>query len=104
MTNEELVAEIQAGHNEKDNLGQLWEQVQLFIRKQVQPFTGKGDIDDLMQESYFAMVDAVNGFDASLGNTFLTYLSWKVRQKANATHSEHSKHQKNICTHAGKNQ
>ncbi len=98
MTNEELVAEIQAGHNEKDNLGQLWEQVQLFIRKQVQPFTGKGDIDDLMQESYFAMVDAVNGFDASLGNTFLTYLSWKVRQKA-MRHIQNTANTKRISVH-----
>ena len=80
MTNEELVKLIQEGVNVRENMGILYEQNTGFIRKVCFPFTERVDLDDLMQESYFALSDAVRDFDSKLGFTFLSYAKWKIRR------------------------
>lgn len=79
MSNEELVLLIREGVNVQENMGILYQQNKGFIYKLCKPFAEKVDIEDLMQESYFALVNAVDSFDASMGNKFLTYLTWKIR-------------------------
>lgn len=80
MSNEELVLLIQEGVNVQENMGILYKQNQGFIRNTCFPFSEKADLDDLMQEAYFGLTDAVRDFDSTLGFTFLSYAKWKIRR------------------------
>lgn len=59
MTNEELVTLIQSGVNVSENMGILYEQCKKMIHKVVQPFTKYAEYEDLMQEAYFGLHEAV---------------------------------------------
>ena len=61
MTNEELVRLIQEGVDIQENMGILYKQNEGFIRTTCNPFSERAELDDLMQEAYFALVDAVRG-------------------------------------------
>lgn len=79
MTNEELVEQIQTGINVKDNLAALYEQNKPFIYSVVKPFMKYADPDDLLQEAYLGLHDAVYAYKP--GDTkFITYLPWKIRK------------------------
>ena len=79
MSNEEIVEQIHQGINVQENMGILYQQNKSFIRSLVIPFTEKAELDDLMQESFFFLVDAVNKYDPSIGAKFLTYATHKIR-------------------------
>lgn len=82
MTNEELIYYIQNGQDEY--IPQLWEQVSRFISmkagKVLEHFpTHMQDLrDDMINEAYFSMLDAVQGFDPEKGG-FLTYLDYHIK-------------------------
>lgn len=80
MSNEELVAEIQAGAPER--MGELWEQVRLFVIKQARrvPLDGRADceFDDLIQSGYLALADAVASYEPG-EHGFLTHLSYHLK-------------------------
>lgn len=80
MTNEEIVKLIQDGVDVQKNMGILYEQNEALIEKYVYPFTERAEKKDLMQEAYFALVEAVNGFDTSYECKFMTYAVWKIRK------------------------
>jgi DNA-directed RNA polymerase specialized sigma subunit len=70
MTNEELAIKIKAG--ELECAGQLWEQAKLLVCMLCNRFYGLHtdacrsagvDADDLCQEGYFALMDAVDAYD-----------------------------------------
>lgn len=83
MSNEELVAMIQAG--ERDKLEDLWEQVEKFVAMQAGKCTrrleGFGGVseEDLYQTGFLAMVDAVKRFDPSSGMSFIGFLALRLR-------------------------
>ena len=79
MTNEELVEQIQAGINVKDNLATLYEQNKPFIYSVIKPMMKYADPDDLFQEAYFGLHDAVYAYKPGEAK-FLTYLPWKIRK------------------------
>lgn len=79
MTNEELVEQIQAGINVKDNLATLYEQNKAFIYSVIKPMMKYADPDDLFQEAYFGLHDAVYAYKPGKAK-FLTYLPWKIRK------------------------
>ena len=89
MTNEELVAEIQAGR--KECCLQLWQQVRKFISAKARGYyaglTGccRITIEDLEQSGFLALVDAVNLFDPERGASFLTYLNHHLHHYFNET-------------------
>lgn len=78
MTNEDLATRIQAGDNTL--IPQLWEQCKGFICQEAFRWSeawkerSDFDADDLIQSGYFALCDAVSGFQADRGN-FITLLS-----------------------------
>lgn len=76
MENEELVHLIQNGENVKDNMEQLYIQNRGFIYKEAQKYASYVDVDDLMQESYFALKKAVDSFDSGQDVLFLTYFGY----------------------------
>lgn len=79
MTNEELVALIQAGDHVQDNMGLLYQQNRRFITGIALPFSNSVELDDLMQEAYFGLEKAVSKYDPTLGYAFLTYAENHIR-------------------------
>lgn len=74
MTNEELVAEIQAGIDVTENLAILWEQNRGAIWQQARKYAGLAEMDDLMQESYLVLHRVAKEYDPAKGAGFLTML------------------------------
>ncbi len=85
MSNEELVAEIQAGAVEL--MGQLWDQVAELIKWKAKRIMtvlegcpGRGvEFEDLYQSGYLAMVAAVNSYDPAAGGVFSTWLMYHLK-------------------------
>ena len=77
MTNEELVMEIQQGN--KDKLNDLWLQVSDFIRSCAREFNAGDFEEDLVQESYFGLLEAAQRFDNSQGCKFLTFAGYYIK-------------------------
>lgn len=79
MTNEELVALIQAGDHVQDNMGQLYQQNREFIAKIALPYSKSVELEDLLQEAYFGLEKAVQRYDPTTGFKFLTYAEDCIR-------------------------
>lgn len=74
MTNEQLVALVQAG--DRAALVELWGQVRRLVLKYARRWAGLGGtaLEDLEQAGAVAMLRAVDGFDVSTGYAFTSYL------------------------------
>lgn len=70
MSNKQLVLRIKAGENVADNMLQLWQQNQGFIRSIAKKYAAYEEIEDLIQQGYFGMCNAVNGYDPENGGFF----------------------------------
>lgn len=76
MDNETLVIRVQQGEDVKENMEQLYQQNYGLIYRTVKKY---GSIDamtlleDLLQEAYIPLYDAVLTYKASSGATFITY-------------------------------
>ena len=81
MTNEQLVARIRAGENVGENMAQLYEQVKRFIHAVAWRYRDSGMVEDLEQEGFLALYDAVDGYDGAQGVRFLTYAEYWIRQR-----------------------
>ncbi len=92
MTNEELAQRIKAG--EKDLIGQLWEQSERLLRLLIERelvATEKAERaeaagvtrEDLLQEAFFALLQAVEAFDPETGFSFTSFLKWPVKNTVN---------------------
>lgn len=81
MTNEQLVARIRAGENVGENMAQLYEQVKRFIHAVAWKYRDSGMLEDLEQEGFLALYDAVDGYDSAQGVRFLTYAEYWIRQR-----------------------
>lgn len=80
MTNEQLVALIQGGHNIADNMLKLWEQNQGLIAKIAMKYSGYEDIEDLKQQGYIGLCNAVNAYRADEGIRFSSYAIFWLKQ------------------------
>lgn len=79
LENEKLVQQIQSGIEETMNLEQLYLQNRSFIYQQARKYSSYADIDDLMQEAYFGMCEAVKDFKSDKLVKFITYLSYHLQ-------------------------
>ena len=85
MTNEELCLEIQQGN--KEYILPLWEQVHRFIVIKARDyFVSLDDCrgiteEDLIQSGYFALLDAVAGYDPERGAHFIGYLAYHLHRQ-----------------------
>lgn len=79
MSNEELVALIQAGEREK--LAELWGQVERFVavkayrRHLLSDGLGSVKVEDLYQSGYLALVAAADSFNPAAGRSFISWLA-----------------------------
>lgn len=81
MTNEELVKLIQDGENVKDNITTLYTQNLPLIRQWASRCAIDVEIDDLLQEAYFALLQAIKNYDLSLGVKFMSYAERWVKAR-----------------------
>ncbi len=80
MDNEQLVARIQAGEDVAKNMLELYNQNRGFIVKMAKRYQGFAEMEDLMQEGYIALSDAVSHYDADQGASFIHYAAFWIRQ------------------------
>lgn len=80
ISNERLVALIRAGENEKDNMLQLWQQNKGFIYKMARKNSGYVEMDDLMQEGYLGLYEAVRHYEPDQNSSFIHYAAFWIRQ------------------------
>lgn len=80
MTNEELAALLQDGGGGEDELLRLWDQVRRFAAAQARRWGRASgiDIDDLMQEAFVALMDALGTWnrDAAM---FITWYTLRLK-------------------------
>ncbi len=80
MTNEQLAARIQAGEDTANNMLRLWMQNERFIAKLAMKYQGCAELDDLKQEGYLGLCEAVRQYDPDQGATFISYAAFWIRQ------------------------
>ena len=81
MSNEELVKQIQKGNNQTDNMEQLYKQNEGYIRKIAYKYSyTKEDREDLLQEAYFGLYEAVQRYEDTAGVLFMSYAAYWIRQ------------------------
>lgn len=80
MSNEELAQAIKIG--ERDKLLPLWEQVRRFAYQQARRWAAAGrggvTVEDLVQEGFLAMLDALERWRPEAG-TFLSMYSMRLK-------------------------
>lgn len=80
MSNEELVEQICKGINTSDNMGQLYEQNNGMICKIARRYSSRIDVEDLMQEAYFGLYEAVKHYESAAEVKFITYAIYWIMQ------------------------
>ena len=90
MSNEELVALIQAG--DSDKLVVLWTQVRRMVYQQAARWVGLNGttMEDLEQAGFIAMLRAVDTYDPTKAK-FSTYLFQRLRAEFSAATGQHTK-------------
>lgn len=81
MTNEQLVARIRAGEDEAENMLALWQQNKGFIYKMAMKYQSYAEIEDLNQEGYLGLCEAVQHYDSGQGASFIHYAAFWIQQK-----------------------
>lgn len=84
MTPEELARKIQAGDATETEKVQLYEKVKRFCFKIAKQYSSllrcPDEIDDLLQESYLAIMEASKSYDQASGVSFIFYLAFFLRR------------------------
>lgn len=80
MTNEQHAIRIKAGIDVADNMLALWQQNRGFIHKIVNQYKAYAEEEDLEQEGYLGLSDAVSHYNPDEGVTFLHYASFWIKQ------------------------
>ena len=78
---EQLAARIRAGENVGNNMAILYDQVKDFIHAMAYKYHGQGELEDLEQEGFLSLYDAIDHYEADQGVKFLTYASHWIRQR-----------------------
>lgn len=80
MTNEQLVLRIKAGEAVADNMLTLWQQCQRFIFTIAKKYSAYEDIEDLTQQGYIGLCNAVDGYNPDSETPFINYAAFWIRQ------------------------
>lgn len=78
MTNEQLVEEIKAGKNVQENMLQLWKQNKGIICKIIRKYLNNTEFEDLEQQSYLGLYEAVWHFEPQKEFNFITYAPYWI--------------------------
>lgn len=78
MSNEELAVYLKENPEDKARQEVLYFQVVNYVKKYINRFFPAADKEDLLQESYFALMKAVKMYNPDKGS-FLNYFTWYLR-------------------------
>ena len=81
MNNEQLVVRIMAGENEAENMLQLWKQNKGFIAMIARKYSAGAEMEDLEQEGYIALCEAVQHYDLDRGMSFIGYAAFWIKRR-----------------------
>lgn len=81
MTNEEIVIRIKARVDTAENTALLWQQNRGYIDKIVGHYKNYGEIEDLKQEGFLGLCEAIDHYDPESDITFMSYAGYWIRQK-----------------------
>ena len=79
-SNEELVAEIRGGRKVTENMETLYGNNLPLIRQFIRPFIPYEPEEDLLQEAYFGLMEAVRHYESSENVKFMTYARYWIQQ------------------------
>ena len=77
MTDEELVKEIREGRAQPV---ELWLQLRPFIQTIAKRYKDVAELEDLMQESYFGLLSAIQLYDPGKESSFSNYAHYWIKQ------------------------
>ena len=80
MSNEELVEQIRNGYYVTENMQVLYENNLPLIKKFIKPYAYYEPEEDLLQEAYFGLWEAVQHYESSENVLFMSYARHWVRQ------------------------
>ena len=80
-TNECIVAAVQAGDNEAENMLQLWRKNKGFIAMMARRYSAGAEMEDLEQEGYIALCEAVQHYDPDRGMSFISYAAFWIKRR-----------------------
>lgn len=80
MDNEQIVLQIQTGEDVSGNMLILWQKNKAFIAQIARRFRGSEDVEDLEQEGYIGLFQAVNAYNCKQGIPFINYAAFWIRQ------------------------
>ena len=80
MTNEELVKRIRGGSLVSDSMQLLYERNLPLIKQCIKPYSAYEPMEDLLQEFYFGLYEAVQHYETSENVLFMTYAPYWIRQ------------------------
>ena len=81
MNNEQIVARIQSGENEAENMLKLWQQNRGFIATMARKYSAGAEMEDLEQEGYIALCEAVQHYDPGRGMSFISYAAFWIKRR-----------------------
>lgn len=79
-SNEELVELIRTGTDPAGHMLRLWQQNRGLIGKIAGRYQGYEDMEDLKQQGYIGLYNAVRGYDPEKGIPFANYAAFWIRQ------------------------
>ena len=82
MTNEQIVEKIHNGYSVTDNMQWLYVNNMPLIKSILKPYTAYESMEDLLQEAYFGLLEAVKHYETSENILFMTYARHWIRQSA----------------------
>lgn len=80
MTNEEIVMLIKNGTETKKNMGMLYEKNIGMIKKIALSYRGYSELEDLMQEGYIGLNEAVLRYEPDAGCKFISYATIWIKE------------------------
>lgn len=81
ISNEQLVHQIRSGIDVSENMYRLWQQNIGYINKLVNHYKIYAEEEDLQQEGYLGLYEAVQHYDSEVGVKFLTYAGHWIKQR-----------------------
>ncbi|NBI89620.1 sigma-70 family RNA polymerase sigma factor [Lachnospiraceae bacterium] len=78
--NETLVERIRGGFSVSENMQLLYESNLPLIKKFIKPYAAYEPMEDLVQESYFGLWEAVQHYETSANVRFMAYAEYWIRQ------------------------
>lgn len=80
MSNEELVERIRNGYHVTENMQVLYENNLPLIKRFIKPYTHYEPEEDLLQEAYFGLWEAVQHYESAENVLFMTYARYWIKQ------------------------